>query len=56
LEEQERPLLQVKIPKHEEVEVYLIKLADGRIVARTKEELEKAPLPSSSKGAKAKGA
>ena len=51
MEEQERPLLQVKIPKHEEVEVYLIKLEDGRIIARTKDEIEKAPLPASSKGA-----
>jgi len=51
LEEQERPLLQVKIPKHEEVEVYLIKLEDGRIVARTKDEIEKAPLPKKGKGA-----
>ena len=49
--EPEKPLLQVKIPEHEEVEVYLIKLEDGRIVARTKEELEKAGLPKSSKPA-----
>ena len=51
MEEQERPLLQVKIPKHEEVEVYLIKLEDGRIVARTKEEIEKAGLPKGGKPA-----
>lgn len=49
--EQEQPLLQVKIPKHEDIEVYLIKLADGRIVARTKDELEKDGLPKSSKPA-----
>lgn len=47
----EQPLLQVKIPKHEEVEVYLIKLEDGRIVARTKDEIEKAGLSKSSKPA-----
>lgn len=56
MQEPEKPLLQVKIPQHEEVEVYLIKLEDGRIVARTKDELEKAPLPSSSKGASKKTA
>ena len=49
--EPEQPLLQVKIPKHEDVEVYLIKLEDGRIVARTKGEIEKAGLPKGSKGA-----
>ena len=49
--EPEQPLLQIKIPQHEEVEIYLIKLADGTIVARTKDEIEKAPLPESSKGA-----
>ena len=47
----EKPLLQVKLPEMEEVEVYLIRLEDGRIVARTGQELEKAPLPKSSKGA-----
>jgi len=35
----------------EEVEVYLIRLEDGSIVARTKDEIEGAPLPKSSKGA-----
>ena len=49
--ESKKPLLQVKLPEMKEVEVYLIKLEDGSIVARTKEELEKAPLPKSSKGA-----
>lgn len=49
--EQKPPMLRVKLPKMEEVEVYLIKLKDGTIIARTKEELEKAPLPASSKGA-----
>lgn len=33
--------LKFKIPEVKEVEVYLVKLPDGRIVARTKEELEK---------------
>ena len=56
MQEPEQPLLQVKIPEHEEVEVYLIKLADGTIVARTKGELEKAPLPTSSKRASKKTA
>ena len=47
----EQPLLKVKLPEMEEIEVYLVKLKDGRIVARTKEEIEKAPLPEGSKGA-----
>ena len=51
MEELKKPLLQVKLPEMEEVEVYLIRLEDGRIVARTKDELEKAPLPKGSKGA-----
>ena len=47
----EKPLLQVKLPEMAEVEVYLIKLEDGSIVARTKGEIEKAGLPKSSKPA-----
>ncbi len=42
--ESEKPLLQVKLPEMEEVEVYLLRLKDGSIVARTKEEIEKAPV------------
>ena len=36
----ERELLKFQLPEIEDVEVYLIRLEDGRIVARTKEELE----------------
>ena len=32
--------LRFKLPEVEEVEVYFIRLPDGRIVARTREELE----------------
>jgi hypothetical protein len=34
-------LLSFKLPEKRDVEIYLIELPDGRIVARTKEELEK---------------
>lgn len=34
------PLFPIKLPKHPEVEIILIRLADGTIVARTREELE----------------
>jgi hypothetical protein len=47
-----QPLLRVRLPEMKEVEVYLIKLEDGSIVARTAEEIEKAPLPKSSAGSK----
>jgi hypothetical protein len=36
-----RGLLSFRIPEKRDVEVYLIELPDGRVVARTKEELEK---------------
>jgi hypothetical protein len=39
LEERER-LLRFRFPEVREVEVFLVRLEDGRIVARTKEELE----------------
>jgi len=38
--EQLKPL-KFRIPEVKEIEVYLVRLPDGRIVARTKEELEK---------------
>ena len=34
-------LLQFKVPEARDIEAYLVKLDDGSIVARTKEELEK---------------
>jgi len=34
-------ILKVEVPEEEEVEVYLIRLPSGVVVARTKEELEK---------------
>ena len=36
----ERELLKFKLPEIEDVEVYLVRLEDGRIVARTRDELE----------------
>lgn len=33
-------LLQFTVPEVEEAEIYVVRLEDGRIVARTKEELE----------------
>jgi len=32
--------LRFKVPEVEEVEIYFIRLEDGRIIARTKEEIE----------------
>lgn len=37
----ENELLKFQVPEVEEVEVVLVRLADGRIVARTREEIEK---------------
>jgi len=50
LEGREQPLLKVRLPEMKEVEVYLIRLEDGSIVARTAEELEKTPFPTKGKG------
>lgn len=33
-----------RLPSGETAEVYLVKLPDGRVVARTREELEELPL------------
>jgi len=52
LPELEQPLLKIKLPEMEEKEVYLIRLETGEVVARTKEELEKAPPAESAEGAK----
>ncbi|MEM3554491.1 MAG: hypothetical protein QXU79_01570 [Candidatus Micrarchaeaceae archaeon] len=35
------PILQLRFPDSKDVEVYLVKLEDGTIVARTKDELER---------------
>jgi len=34
------PLFSIKLPERRDIDVYLVRLPDGRIVARTKEELE----------------
>jgi hypothetical protein len=39
LPEPEKPLLSFQLPEHEDKEIYLIRLEDGTVVARTKEEL-----------------
>jgi len=36
-----RDILKIEIPEEAEVEVYLVRLPTGVVVARTKEELEK---------------
>jgi len=51
--EQER-LLKFKVPEVGDVDVYLIRLPDGRIVARTKEELEELPEASEKEAEKEK--
>ena len=38
--EPERELLRFQLPEIEDVEVYLVRLEDGRVVARTEDELE----------------
>ena len=43
--EQER-LLKFRVPEVGDVDVYLVRLPDGRIVARTREELEELPEAS----------
>ena len=37
--EPEKPLLAFQLPPYEDKEIYLIRLEDGSVVARTKEEL-----------------
>ena len=44
LPEPELPLLKIKLPEMVDLEVYLVKLADGTVVARTKDELKKSGM------------
>jgi len=37
-------LVRLEVPELEEVEVYLIRLPDGKVVARTAEELSEQPI------------
>jgi len=39
----QEPTLSFRLPNASAVDVYLVKLADGRTVARTREELEELP-------------
>jgi len=39
-------LLKFRVPEVGDVDVYLVRLPDGRIVARTREELEELPEAS----------
>jgi len=43
-------LLKFKVPEVKDVEVYIVRLADGRIVARTAEELEESKEEGEEKG------
>jgi len=43
-------LLEFKVPEVKDVEVYIVRLADGRIVARTAEELEETKEGEEEKG------
>jgi len=43
-------LLKFRVPEVEDKEVYLVQLEDGRIVARTKEELEEQEEKEEEKG------
>ena len=40
---EERPTISFRLPTGEAAEVYMVRLADGRLVARTKAELEELP-------------
>lgn len=40
----QEPTLSFRLPQGEAVDVYLVKLADGRTVARTREEIEELPV------------
>lgn len=40
---EEKPTMSFRLPSGETAEVYMVRLADGRMVARTKEELEELP-------------
>ena len=44
LQDNAQPLLKIKLPEMVDLEVYLVKLADGTVVARTKDELKKSGL------------
>lgn len=44
------PLFPVRFPKPQPVDVVLVRLPDGTIVARTREELEKANPPKKEGG------
>jgi len=37
------PTISFRLPSGETAEVYMVRLADGRVVARTREELEELP-------------
>ena len=43
------PLFKLRFPEVKDTEVVLVRLADGRIVARTKDELEPAPAGEQTK-------
>lgn len=43
------PLLAFKVPEIKDVKAYIVRLADGRIVARTEEELEELKKPKKGK-------
>jgi len=47
---QPEKLLQFKVPEIKNVEVYIVRLSDGRIVARTREELEEVKEEEKEKG------
>lgn len=44
-------IVRIRLPEYDEVEVYLVRLPDGSLVARTAEELSR-EKPASSSGSK----
>ena len=51
----ETPLLKFKIPEVVEIEGYVVELPDGRIVVRSKEELEAMPKKEAEGGEREEG-
>jgi hypothetical protein len=39
----QEPTISLRLPEGKTIDVYLVRLADGRIVSRTREELEESP-------------
>lgn len=43
----DKPITSFQLPEGRQIDVHLVKLPDGRLVARTRDELERAPVTPS---------